>query len=313
MPLSESPLVSVVIPTYNRPQRLQSAIKTVESQSYTPIELVIIDDHSEVPASDVIDEGSIEVESLNVVRHDENRGLAAARNTGISRSAGKYIAFLDDDDRWKPTFIEQSVLEFTRSDCQLVYSGSETVTPSGDTIAVQNPTLQGDLRKEILQRNFISASAVVVAQEGIKEISGFDESLPGWEDWDCWIRLSQIGDIRSTERVLGIRTVNSEDQMSSDFNRIEEKCWPAFERKHQSTAREFGLYFYRVWYAWMYCNLGWSALASDNSTKAKYYLKKSIIKWPFKWVFWRDYLATSMGVYTLGRKVKARLEQVLNP
>nr|WP_231751287.1 glycosyltransferase [Halogeometricum sp. CBA1124] len=82
---TDDPLVTVIITTYNRPEYLRSAVQTVSEQRYAPIELVVVDDCSEVPASDVLADAAPDVRDFEIVRHDENRGANAARNTGARR------------------------------------------------------------------------------------------------------------------------------------------------------------------------------------------------------------------------------------
>ncbi|MFB6186238.1 MAG: glycosyltransferase family 2 protein, partial [Halobacteriaceae archaeon] len=96
-------LVSVVIPTYERPEYLQGAIQTALGQTYDNIEVIVVDDGSSDPyADEIVAEFP---QSVTCIRHDENEGLSAARNTGIRNANGEYVAFLDDDDRWHKTKI----------------------------------------------------------------------------------------------------------------------------------------------------------------------------------------------------------------
>jgi glycosyltransferase involved in cell wall biosynthesis len=112
-----NPLVSVVITTYNRPVYLQEAIESVVQQTYDALELIVVDGHStESPAHIVNAVDQDRFEDVIFIRHGEDRGVSAARNTGIEHASGEYIALLDDDDLWTPDKIEQQVQAFEQTD-----------------------------------------------------------------------------------------------------------------------------------------------------------------------------------------------------
>ena len=97
------PVVSVVIPTYNRACLLGRAIQCVLNQSFQDIEVIVVDDASQDNSADIVN--SLDDSRIKYLRHEKNRGGSSARNTGIKAARGEYIAFLDDDDEWMPTKI----------------------------------------------------------------------------------------------------------------------------------------------------------------------------------------------------------------
>ena len=100
---SDAPLVSVVLPTYDRPALVRKAVASVGAQTYPNVELLVVDDCSPTPVEQALEGLSLGPSiAVRVLRHEENRGGNAARNTGIRVAAGEYVAFLDDDDRWHP-------------------------------------------------------------------------------------------------------------------------------------------------------------------------------------------------------------------
>lgn len=105
--VEEPRLVSVVIPLCERPEYLRGAIKTAVKQTYDAIEVIVVDDGSTEQYADTIVTDF--PEHVQYVRHEENSGLSAARNTGIERATGRYVAFLDDGDRWHRGKIEQQL------------------------------------------------------------------------------------------------------------------------------------------------------------------------------------------------------------
>src|SRR5258705_10332336 len=105
------PKVSVIIPTYNRAECLRSAITNVLNQTFQDFEIVVVDDSSQDHTREVVN--SLDDKRIKYIRHERNKGVAAARNTGVSNAKGDYIAFLDDDDEWFPEKLKKqcAVLE----------------------------------------------------------------------------------------------------------------------------------------------------------------------------------------------------------
>ncbi|MCK5344238.1 MAG: glycosyltransferase family 2 protein, partial [Candidatus Heimdallarchaeota archaeon] len=110
--MNRKPIVSVILTTFNRAELLPRVIDSVLHQTFTGFELLIVDDFSQDQTSEII--RTFNDDRIKYVRHAENRGLSAARNTGIFHAIGEYIAFLDDDDEWIPTKIEKQVRHIQR-------------------------------------------------------------------------------------------------------------------------------------------------------------------------------------------------------
>ena len=213
--MSEEPTVSVVIPTYDRPEFLSGAIETVLQQTYRDVEIIVVDDGSETDyASEVVAEYS--ETSIRSIEHEVNRGLSAARNTGIGKARGEYIAFLDDDDRWHEQKLKRqvSVLE-NDADIGLVTCCLASISPSGEILRCEESKPSGDLSAEIFRKNVIGTpSRVLVRSDVFDEVGLFDGELPTKQDWDLYIRICQEWLVRCLESVLCFRTVH--ESMSSD-------------------------------------------------------------------------------------------------
>src|SRR5690606_21643920 len=129
----DKPIVSVIIPTYNRPERLTRAINSVLDQTYKNIEVLVVDDNN--PHTDFRKETEIVMrkykdnDQVKYIKHPRNKNGAAARNTGIQASAGKYIAFLDDDDEFLPNRIEKLVnkMETLEESWGVCYTGYKKI------------------------------------------------------------------------------------------------------------------------------------------------------------------------------------------
>jgi glycosyltransferase involved in cell wall biosynthesis len=208
-------LVSVVIPTYERPDFLRGAIETALGQTYEDIEIVVVDDgSSERYAEEIVAEFP---ETVRYVRHEENKGLSTARNTGVRESSSEYIAFLDDDDRWHQEKIARQVDVLERNDAAGVATCLvAATTPDNELIHCEQSAPSGDCSDSILVGNQIGTpSRVLVRRDAFEDIDGFDESLPTKQDWDFYIRLCQQWTVAAVPDHLCFRTVHQ--SMSSSL------------------------------------------------------------------------------------------------
>ncbi len=189
-----SPLVSVIVPTHDRPEMLAAAIQSILDQSYPNVEIVVVNDAG-------MDVGEV-VARFNrdgrivLVGHDTNRGLAAARNTGIRHARGKYIAYLDDDDLYYPDHLGTLVRHLESSGDKVAYSDAARVhyrkqaDGSYHVTGRDYPHSHDFDPRELLIENYIPVLCLVHEKSCLEESGHFDDSLKRHEDWDLWIRLS---------------------------------------------------------------------------------------------------------------------------
>ncbi|WP_298271449.1 glycosyltransferase [Geobacter sp.] len=186
------PLVSVIVPTYNRPDMLPDTLRSILAQTYPHIEIVVVND-----AGEDVERLVKEVAPGAVyLRHERNKGLAGARNTGIRRATGKYIAYLDDDDLFYPEHVETLVTFLEGSDFRVAYTNSYRAfqsQASGRYEVVRREVAHGiDFDYDrILVDNFVPVLCFMHEKSCIAESGCFDESLRRHEDWDLWIRMSR--------------------------------------------------------------------------------------------------------------------------
>jgi len=185
------PKVSVIIPTYNRASYLYSAIKSVLNQTFEDFEIIVVDDASTDNTKQTIDK--FDDRRIYYIRHKENKGGSAARNTGIKRSKGKFIAFLDDDDMWMPSKLEKQLDLINKSlEIGVVYSGVWIINGSGKIRGSKPPFLRGNIFPDMLKKNYVgSCSTVLIRKECLSGIGLFDEDLSAGQDFDLWIRLAK--------------------------------------------------------------------------------------------------------------------------
>ena len=297
--MSEEPTVSVVIPTYDRPEMLRWAVESVVQQTYDSVELLVVDDHSPTPASETLERIETDtLRSVECIRHDENRGGSAARTTGIEGASGAWVAFLDDDDEWKPTKLEKQVERITSAsgDVVLVYTGIRQVGEDGSTNAVKTPTVEGDVLEQLLRGNFIgSYSAAMVNSEAIERVGMPDERFLSWQDWEWYLRLAQEGAFLSVPDPLVVRH-NDHDQMSSDFETKRDMSYPLLLETGRPIAREVGLE--QEFEAGVVFELARAATGNERFGAARRYLIRSIRLNPWSTFPWLYLLLTLGGQYT---------------
>ena len=187
------PRVSVIIPTYNRCNVLERAIRSVLDQTFQDFELLIIDDHSSDDPHKVIE--AIDDARIKYIRHESNKGPSAARNTGIRNSSCAYIAFLDDDDEWLPEKLglQLALLESSPLEIGGVYTGYESVDSfSGKILHISRPIHTGNIYNILLINNCIGSTSTILLKRVCFEVAGsFDENLSNFEDYDLWIRIAK--------------------------------------------------------------------------------------------------------------------------
>jgi glycosyltransferase involved in cell wall biosynthesis len=190
--MKNAPLVTVIIPTYNRAHLLSRAIRSVLCQTFQEWELIIVDDGSVDNTEEIVK--SFSDPRIRYIRHQANRGSSAARNTGIQMARGKYIAFLDSDDEWLPEKLEKQLNIFENSDDEVgvVYTGAVFIDDENGKQRIKKPRAKGWIFIEELAFNPVgSTSRVMVKRECFDKCGGFDEEMPCHEDWDMWIRLAE--------------------------------------------------------------------------------------------------------------------------
>jgi len=191
--MKANPTVSIAIATYNRAHLLKRAIQSILNQTYQDFEIIVVDDGSTENTEEVVK--SFTDKRIRFIKHKENKGLSATRNTGIKAARGKYVAFQDDDDEWLPEKLEKQMNVFKNAQRKVgvVYTGFWRI--EGDKkIYIPSREIQqkdGDIHKEILKGNFITAQAAVVKKECFQISGMFDEQIASRQDWELWIKISK--------------------------------------------------------------------------------------------------------------------------
>ncbi len=199
------PKVSIVIPTHNRADLLRSAIASVMEQSYKDWELIVIDDNSTDHTYKIVN--CVNDRRVRYFRNTGKSGPSVARNIGMSKATGEYIAFLDDDDIWLPKKLEKQVAVLEKSTKKVcgIYSNRSLIDKNTGKIISKKPDVEkfsGSLLKQLIIKNPIHTSTFVFRKECISKIGYFDESMRYSEDRDFWIRLSMNWNIKYIDEPL---------------------------------------------------------------------------------------------------------------
>ncbi len=267
--------VSVIIPTYQRAHIVSQAIESVLVQTINDYEIIVVIDGSTDNTKEVLAQFGDKI----TVIYQENKGIAAARNTGIIAAQGHYIAFLDDDDLWLPNMLEKQLACFESAPkIGLVYSdmfyfNDSGVLPDKWTNVYTPPPVFEILA--LFARNFIPASTVVVRRECLEEVGLFDETLRFCEDYDLWLRIIEKFPIYFLNEPLGYcrQSANSlqsnREQMLVTYLRVKEKAFSRNPGLHKIPLIVLDLCFYDH-----YLGLAYSYINRYQGQKARQVLEK---------------------------------------
>ncbi len=202
----KQPLVSVILPTFNHGRFISKAIESVLNQTYSNFELIIIDNHSEDNTEEVV--AFYKDNRINYLKFRNNGIIAASRNYGIKHSRGKYVAFLDSDDTWYKQKLKKQLPHFQMPEIIGVASNATLIT---ETPYYRNINLAKSKLgyidyqyRNILNRNPIITSSLIVRKETLKQAGLFDENRDFCfiEDWELWLRMARYGSFRVIEEPL---------------------------------------------------------------------------------------------------------------
>jgi len=207
--------ISVIIPTYNRQATLERAIVSVLEQTYLNRELIVIDDGSTDDTQRIIDKYQNKIRYFSKL----HGGVSAARNLGLEKSEGAWVAFLDSDDYWLPTKLERQMQFLQEHPEILVLQTEEKWIRRG---VVVNPMLKhrkygGWIFPYCLPLCIVSPSATIIHQRVINAVGVFDESLPVCEDYDLWLRVALKYQIGLLNEKLIVKTGGHSDQLSRKY------------------------------------------------------------------------------------------------
>ena len=276
MNLTNNPLVSVVLPTYNRAHLLRRAIQSILSQTYQHLEIIVVDDCSSDNTEEVAK--SFCDERIRYVRNKERMGASFSRNIGIKVAHGEYIAFQDSDDVWLPRKLEKQMDAFKNSprEVGVVYTSFWRIDKDRVVRIPQSNYRKSkdNIHERLLETNFIGTPTAMVKKECFEKVGMFDETLPRLQEWDLWIRISRYYRFKHIDEPLVISYMQT-DSISRNIGahiqaqkRILEKYFEEISKKPKILGKH-------------YYELGTLLCLNGNIQEGKSYFFKAVKTYPF--------------------------------
>ena len=219
--------VSAIITTHDRaPDIVLRAVKSILRQTYPQIELIVVDDSGsdfhlrETVRCEVVSLCRDHGKTVKYISNEKCLGACAARNVGVDKSTGEFIAFLDDDDEWAAEKIEKLLPLFDDERVALAYSDCQRVCDeSGKTVMRVERSIgrAGEVYPYLILSNFIGSTSIpLIRSSALKDIGGFDELMRSAQDFDVWLRLAEKYRFAFLGEPLTIYHVHGGDRISSD-------------------------------------------------------------------------------------------------
>lgn len=215
----ESPTISVIIPCYNGEKFIAEAIKSVLNQTYKEFEIIVVDDGS-IDGTRTQVEPYLTNRRIKFIQHNGNKGIAAARNTGITHSRGEFITFLDQDDLWLPEKLEKQikVMLCGQEKPGLVFTGMLEIKEDGTTQKKPrkdklppniNSLSQKKVTESLFMYNFIPLITAMVRRECFDKVGLMDESIKGGaDDYDICLRIADKYKVKYIDTVLAVHRIH---------------------------------------------------------------------------------------------------------
>lgn len=291
------PGVSVIIPTHNRAFLLPRAVRSVLNQTYAHFELIVVDDASSDNTVDVVN--SFADIRIVYVRHSGNRGVSAARNTGIKAAQNKYISFLDDDDELLPAFLEKQVAAIKNSDGRVGVVYADLITEFDGVYRRSIIKKEGDIHRDVLKLKFdLPMQSLLIKAECFQIAGLFDEDLITAEDIDMVIRLSRHFHFAHVDQPGVIRHATA-GSLCSDIDALI-RGFQTLLRKHSAELEKD-----RQALSQFYLHIGHLLFMGGREKEARQYSLKALGMNPCSLKTAGSYL-----MMMLGRNMYTRIEQM---
>ena len=298
--MQHAPLVSVVIPAYNAAWCIEKALASVLEQSYSPLEIIVVNDgSSDATPARVKDFG----ERVRLIEQP-NGGLSNARNTGIRQARGEWVAFLDADDYWLPGKLQRQ-MELLAAQPELGFCSTCTrvETPEGKELNFWHcPEGRESALRTIFARNAAvagSGSAVVARRDLLLASGGFDEQLHSLEDIDMWLRLAAVTGYGCVEEPLTV-ILKRPDSMSRNLDVMRDSALKVMHKNRALLDRSLRGGYWRAAYATVLADYAKWEYRVGRKGPAMLHLLEGLVRAPLQ----RGRLILGLLVaMTLGQKI----------
>lgn len=251
-------LISVIIPTYKtHHQMLERSIKSVLNQTYNDFEIIVVDDNEAGSEwKDEIKEYSeMADERVRFIFHSDNLGANAARNTGIENANGEVIAFLDSDDEWDETYLEEVSKAYMSGSFSLTSCDLIALFSDGTSRITSHTHEDGYIYNDLIFKDIVNqTSAVTVKKEALYKASLFDTALPARQDFDMWLRVCKFGSVKYIRKPLvTLHCDDSHQRISGNWRKREEGTKMVMNKLLESASscggvlQKYSLYTMNIW------------------------------------------------------------------
>ncbi|MEQ8264311.1 glycosyltransferase family 2 protein [Pseudohaliea sp.] len=225
------PLVSVVLPSYNRADSLPNALRSIAEQDYGNLEIILVDDGSSDDTGEKV--AQLAIPELRYLRHEKNRGANAARNTGIAAANGEFIAFQDSDDTWDSRKLSLQIRALQAHGGHVAFCAFDRII-DGKRVRIPKPGYQirpgcEDRFGRLLEGSFISCQSLIVRKALLLEAGLFDEALPRLQDWELCLRLAKRHPMVYLEDAL-VQVDISNDSITREVSRLIKAAYIILEK-----------------------------------------------------------------------------------
>lgn len=214
------PKISVIIPVYNRADRIGKCIDSVLAQTMAPVEIIVVDDGS---TDQTLDRLKTYGDKITVIVNNKNEGVSYSRNRGAEAAAGVWLAFLDSDDYWESDKIGSQWRYLKRYPFYEIVQGEEIWFRNGVRVNQRDyhKKPEGWIFHQSLERCLVSPSSVVMKKSLFESAGGFDENLPACEDYDLWLKISRKIPIGLDPSPTTIKHGGHDDQLSKKYHSMD--------------------------------------------------------------------------------------------
>lgn len=270
-----APLITVVIPAFNRSEKILRALKSVQNQTYENWEAIVVDDASKDNTVKSVQGLSFQDRRISCVLHSSNKGAQAARNTGIRKALGEWVAFLDSDDEFLPESLAARINIALTEKSSAVHSHAYIMHTDKARMTYAAPAFRGRIYKDILKKDGPTFPALLVQKKSLENIGYLDEDILAFQEWDTYIRLAQCCTFSFLPKETFVYDYTGEDSISRDSNRgaygykqiVQKHFWKMWL---YGGARTIG-YHYAVISRWY-------QMGEDEANAKKYRIKSLIWK-----------------------------------
>ncbi len=276
--MKSAPPVSAIVPCFNAERFLAATLASVCGQTYAALEILVVDDGSRDRTAEIAREFATRDPRVRLVQKP-NGGLSSARNFGLDHATGKYVAFVDGDDLWAPAKIERHVAHLEGDEAVGVsYSATQFIDTAGAKLHRRFPKMRDLSDYDLFCRNPVTTGSTAVFRREIFDHHRFDETLFGYEDVDCWLRIAfapprrwrfeGVPELLTLYRVHGGSLSNKFDEQHESAVRAWRKSLtyaPEQARRFAGLAEAFQLRFYAG-----------RAVAARNFAAARHFIWRAI-------------------------------------